>query len=108
MSGGIEAVKVEKLATALGISKGPFYWRLANRCELLDAIIDFWKRDLTESLIDETRHLDTPEKRLRALAEAALVSRKGQLDVAKMECALRAWAATDELPRKAVREVDVS
>jgi AcrR family transcriptional regulator len=108
MSGGIEAVKVEKLATALGISKGPFYWRFADRGELLLAIIDFWKRDLTESLIDQTRHLDTPDARLSALAEASLLSHVGELDVAKAECALRAWAATDALPREAVREVDAS
>jgi AcrR family transcriptional regulator len=108
MSGGIDAVKVEKLATALGISKGPFYWRFADRGELLQTIVEFWKRDLTESLIDQTRHFDTPEARLSALAEASLVSHVGQLDVAKAECALRAWATTDALPREAVREVDAS
>ncbi|MGL4238623.1 TetR/AcrR family transcriptional regulator [Tabrizicola sp.] len=108
MSGGIEAVKVEKLATALGISKGPFYWRFANRDELLQAIVDFWRRDLTQSLIDATRLPETPEERLRALAEVSLMPHAGLLDVATAECALRAWAATDTLPRETVREVDAS
>jgi AcrR family transcriptional regulator len=106
VSGGIEAVKIERLAAALGISKGPFYWRFADRGELLAAMIDFWKRELTESLIEQTRHHNTPERRLRALAEESLIPNVGQLDIAKAECALRAWAATDALPRAAVREVD--
>ena len=108
ISGGIEAVKVEKLATALGISKGPFYWRFADRDELLQAIIDFWTRDLTQSLIDKTRAAETPEERLRALATVSLAPHAGQLDVAKAEGALRAWAAADAMPRDAVREVDAS
>lgn len=33
-AGGIEAVRVERLAVILGVSKGPFYWRFKNRGEL--------------------------------------------------------------------------
>lgn len=106
--GGIEAVKVEKLAAALGTSKGPFYWRFADRDDLLQAMVDFWKQDLTQSLIDEPPHPETPEERLRVIAEVSLLPRAGQLDVAKAEGALRAWAATDALPRQAVREIDAS
>ncbi|RVI81920.1 TetR/AcrR family transcriptional regulator [Sinorhizobium meliloti] len=105
-AGGIEAVRVERLAVILGVSKGPFYWRFKNRGELLEAIIEFWKRDFTADLIEQTSHFDTPRERLEALAELAVVSTSGALDVAKTECALRAWAAQDPLPRAAVREVD--
>lgn len=98
-AGGIEAVRVERLAVILGVSKGPFYWRFKSRGELLEAIIEFWKRDFTADLIEQTSHFDTPRKRLEALAELAAVSTSGALDVAKTECALRAWAAQDPLPR---------
>lgn len=97
---------MERLAVILGVSKGPFYWRFKNRDELLQAIIEFWKRDFTANLIEQTSHFDTPRERLEALAELAVVSTSGALDVAKTECALRAWAARDPLPRAAVREVD--
>ena len=33
--GGVEAVRVERLARALGISKSGFYWRFKNRTDLL-------------------------------------------------------------------------
>ncbi len=40
---GIDAVRVERLAKALGVSKGPFYWRFADRAELLAAMMEFWQ-----------------------------------------------------------------
>lgn len=104
--GGIEAVKVERLAASLGVSKGPFYWRFRDRVELFEAIIDFWKRDFTTGLIEQARHFDDPRARLMALAELAIEPNAGSLDVAKTECALRAWAGQDPLPQAAVREVD--
>jgi AcrR family transcriptional regulator len=105
-SGGIESVRVERLAVTLGVSKAPFYWRFKDRGELLEAIIEFWKRDFTAGLIEQTAHFDTPRERLEALAELAALPTSGSLDVAKTECALRAWASQDALPRAAVREVD--
>ena len=105
-AGGIEAVKVERLAASLGVSKGPFYWRFRDRVELFEAIIEFWKRDFTTGLIEQVCHFDDPRTRLIALAELAVEPNAGSLDVAKTECALRAWAGQDPLPRAAVREVD--
>ncbi|CAH2404108.1 hypothetical protein MES5069_400111 [Mesorhizobium escarrei] len=55
IEGGIESVRIERLAVSLGVSKGPFYWRFKNRDELLKAIIEFWMRDFTTLLIDQTR-----------------------------------------------------
>ena len=40
--GGIDAVRVEPLAKALGITKGSFYWHFADRRALLDAMLDAW------------------------------------------------------------------
>jgi len=37
--GGIDAVRVEPLAKALGITKGSFYWHFADRRALLDAML---------------------------------------------------------------------
>ncbi len=108
VEGGIDAVRVERLATALGVSKGPFYWRFRDRIELLKAIIEFWKRDFTATLIEQSADFDTPRARLEALAELSLERTAGPIDVAQAECALRAWAAKDAMPREAVREVDAS
>src|ERR1051325_11082310 len=40
--GGVDAVRVEPLAKALGITKGSFYWHFADRRALLDAMLTAW------------------------------------------------------------------
>lgn len=104
--GGIDSVKVERLARTLGVSKGPFYWRFSDRAELLAALIDSWKRGFTARLLEDTAHLETPRARLEALFSQALGTQVGGIDVAQTEGALRAWAAQDPMARRAVREVD--
>ena len=40
-SSGVEAVKIERLAKALGISRSGFYWHFKNRQDLLEHLLDF-------------------------------------------------------------------
>ena len=42
--GGIERVRVEVLAKALGVTKGGFYRRFKDRRALLDALLETWTR----------------------------------------------------------------
>ena len=103
---GIDAVRVERLAKALGVSKGPFYWRFADRAELLAAMMEFWQRDFTARLIEHSAPLQTPRARLEELLNQALEVQFGSIDVARLEGALRAWAAHDETVSRTVCEVD--
>jgi len=103
---GIDAVRVERLAKTLGVSKGPFYWRFADRAALLTAMLEFWERDFTTRLIEHSAPLKTPRARLEELLTQALELQFGPIDVARAEGALRAWAAHDEQASKTVREVD--
>mgnify|MGYP006183252335 CR=1 FL=1 len=57
---GIDGVKVERLATAMGISKGPFYWRFGSRAELLEAMLARWRKDFTAHLIEQSAPLASP------------------------------------------------
>lgn len=103
---GIDAVRVERLAKTLGVSKGPFYWRFADRAELLAAMMEFWQRDFTARLIEHSAPLKTPRARLEELLKQALEVQFGSIDVARLEGALRAWAAHDETVSRTVCEVD--
>src|SRR6201999_278689 len=51
-AGGPDAVRIEALAQALGVTKGGFYGYSANRDALLAEMLDTWERGTTEDLID--------------------------------------------------------
>lgn len=48
---GPDAVAVERVAAALGATKGSGYWHFANRQELLCAVLERWKQTYTHDLI---------------------------------------------------------
>ncbi len=70
--GGAAAVAVDPLATALGISRGSFYWHFADRDELLRAALERWERAGTDELIGGFSAIDDPGERLGALFSAAV------------------------------------
>src|SRR6188508_232394 len=49
--GGPDAVRVEALAQALGVTKGGFYWHFGDRSALLDEMLDTWERIVVEDVI---------------------------------------------------------
>src|SRR5262245_7462490 len=40
---GPDAVRVEPLARALGVTKGSFYWHFRDRSDLLEALLKEWE-----------------------------------------------------------------
>ena len=103
---GINAVKVERLALVLGVSKAPFYWRFKDRNALLDAMVEYWKTDLTTALIEKVRHLPTPRQRVEAIVELSLDHESDGMSVAAVEAAIRAWAGQDPAIGKVAADVD--
>lgn len=61
--GGVDAVRVEVLARALGVSKGSFYWHFRDRRALLDALFALWEAE-TDQLIRDAGTRPTPADRL--------------------------------------------
>lgn len=107
-AGGVEAVKVERIAKTLGVSKGSFYWHFKDRSELLSAILDLWDSDFTQQLIDNAAGLPTPGERLRHLAREALAKTIYGIDSARTEAAVQSWAATDASVAERLRIVDAA
>lgn len=60
---GVEGVRVDLLARALGVTKGSFYWHFRDRGDLLDALIDLWEEETTW-LIAEASQAANPRDRL--------------------------------------------
>ncbi len=95
-AGGIEAVRVERLARTLKTSKGSFYWHFADRAALLRAMLDLWEAEGTADVIARLAAISEPAERLREVAREALVATTRGIDVSRAEGALRSWAAQDQ------------
>ncbi len=102
-AGGPDAVRVEHLATALGVTKGGFYWHFRDRSALLEALLDTWEQELVdEPIATSDRDGGDGRTRLRRLFAVA-GARKGILD---LELAVRDWARRDPHVAERVTRVD--
>ena len=100
--GGVSAVRVERLAEDLNITKGSFYWHFRDRGELLHALLDYWAREMTEVEFERVQAVKGGlAARLRTLAEDVLEKGMGRYDPA-----VRAWARVDRKVASAVAQVD--
>jgi AcrR family transcriptional regulator len=101
--GGPDAVRIEKLAHALGVTKGGFYWHFEDRPALLEEMLDAWERLVVDEVIDrvESEGGDARAK-LRRLSALASSSR----DLMKIELAVRDWARRDKAVAKRLRRID--
>ena len=98
---GIEAIRVERLARELGISKSGFYWHFKDREDLRNEIIDFWAHEFTEVLSRNPRMREgEPRELLRRTMEIILEHHLGRYDLP-----MQAWAAADPGIAKRVRQV---
>ena len=100
--GGVGAVRVERLAADLELTKGSFYHHFRDRSALLDALLEFWSREMTDAEFERIGALRGGlAARLVALAEDVLEKGMGRYDPA-----IRAWARTDRKVAAAVAQVD--
>jgi AcrR family transcriptional regulator len=100
-AGGFAAVRVERLAKHLGVTKGSFYWHFADREALLTAMVAEWERIQTSEVIDRVDAVGgEPATRLARLSEAADAAD------ARLEVAMRGWAVTEPSILAAVNRVD--
>jgi AcrR family transcriptional regulator len=102
--GGPEAVRIEPLARALGVSKGGFYWHFDDRRSLLGEMLDVWERTGVDEVIEAVEAEDGDARaRLRRLFALAAAS-GGEL--LKVELAIRNWARRDRAVAERLRQVD--
>ena len=100
--GGVGSVRVERLAGDVGITKGSFYHHFRDRGALLDAVIEYWSREMTDAEFERIQTLRGGlAARLVALAEDVLEKGMGRYDPA-----IRAWAREDRKVAAAVAQVD--
>jgi AcrR family transcriptional regulator len=101
--GGPDAVRVEALAKALGVTKGGFYGFFADRDALLTAMLDSWERESTDEVLDRVEREGGDPKRKIARAGVLTFSSDRLLPI---DLAVRTWARRDDAVAARLRRVD--
>jgi AcrR family transcriptional regulator len=101
--GGPEAVRVEKLAEALGVTKGGFYWHFEDRNALLEEMLDSWERLVIDEAIARV-DAGGGDARTRLRRLFALTESVGE--VWNIELAIRDWARRDAQVARRLRGID--
>jgi AcrR family transcriptional regulator len=102
-AGGPDAVRIEPLAEALGVTKGGFYWHFDDRGALLQEMLDTWERVFVDEVIErvEGKGGDARAKLGHLFALASSMD-----ELMKIELAIRDWARRDRAVAKRLRRVD--
>src|SRR6266498_3631819 len=107
-AGGPDAVRIEPLAQALGVTKGGFYWHFDDRRALLDEMLDSWERANTDAAIErvESEGGDARVKLRRLFALASSSEEWLTIDLAVRDWARREQAVAERLRRVDNRRMD--
>jgi AcrR family transcriptional regulator len=102
-AGGPDAVRIEPLARALGVTRGGFYWHFNDRRALLEEILDAWEQASVDEVIDRVeREGGDARARLRRLSALA-----GSSDEPlRIDLAVRDWARREPPVAERLRRVD--
>jgi AcrR family transcriptional regulator len=102
-TGGVDAVRVEALAKALGVTKGGFYGYFADRAALLEEMLDAWERESVDDVLDRVeRECGDARDKVR-LAGRLTFSADRLLPI---DLAVRDWARRDPAVAERLRRVD--
>jgi AcrR family transcriptional regulator len=115
-AGGPDAVRIETLAQALGVTKGGFYWHFDDRRALLEEMLAAWERVVVDEVIERVESEGGDARaRLRRLFALASSGDFGDYDeltrevageLLKMELAIRDWARREQTVAERLRRVD--
>ena len=104
LRGGVEAVRVEKLARDLHVTKGSFYWHFQDREELLEILLREWEEELLNDIVPRLkgrRGHEALQLLLQLLVKRLPLGEQGMLP---SDAAMYTWAAVSpEVARRVNR-----
>jgi AcrR family transcriptional regulator len=99
--GGIEAVRIERLAKILCVARSGFYWHFKDRRDLYWHLLDYWFHEYTEVVTSNPLLLvGAPKARLERISKMIQEHNLGKYDLA-----FRSWAKYDDAAHEAVKRV---
>ncbi|KTE22782.1 hypothetical protein ATE67_02350 [Sphingopyxis sp. H050] len=103
--GGVERVRIDRLAADLGVTKGSFYVLFRSREAFLDELLAHWRRISTLQVIAELSAINEPP--LDRLARVFAISTSDRAKRrARIEAGFRLWAYDDLRASQTMREID--
>jgi AcrR family transcriptional regulator len=102
---GIDAVRVEVLATDLGVTKGSFYWHFKDRPDLLETVLHEWETSAT--VAGAVPQQATPSERMARFLEL-VTAYAADPDRAALESAVLAWAQKDAAVAERVAAIEAA
>ena len=103
-AGGPDAVRIEPLAQALGVTKGGFYWHFDDRRALLEEMLDAWER--AERRRGDRARRGRGRGRPGQAAAALRARRLQRASLLRTDLAVRDWARRDPAVAERLRRVD--
>jgi AcrR family transcriptional regulator len=86
----------ERLTWRSAVRRGSFYWHFNNRQELLDSLLEYWEREMTDAAIILARQSQAqPKARILVLMEAVMAG-----NMARYDLPVWAWAQSDSKARR--------
>jgi AcrR family transcriptional regulator len=68
---GLAEVKIDRICSQLGVTRGSFYWHFESRDALIAAALDHWHHHSTTEVLEKLRTSPEADVRLRRLFRAA-------------------------------------
>ena len=88
---GLEGVKIVVIAERMGVTSGSFYWHFKNLRDLLDCLLDYWERELTDAVMESAKAFSgPPENRILTLMLQVI-----EEDAAIYDHAISIWTRSD-------------
>ena len=101
-AGGPDAVRIEPLARALGVTRGGFYWHFDDRRALLEEMLDSWERASTDETLARVER-EGGDARAKLRRAGALTFSDWLLPI---DLAVRDWSRREPTVAERLRRVD--
>jgi len=93
---GVDGVKIVVIAESLGVTSGSFYWHFKNLRDLLDCLLEFWEREMTDVVMQAAKaYGGPPEDRILNLMYQVI-----EEDAAIYDHAISIWARKDPVAKE--------
>ncbi|MDA4084368.1 hypothetical protein MHAS_00636 [Mycolicibacterium hassiacum DSM 44199] len=99
---GIKALKIDRLCSRLGVTKGSFYWHFKDIGSYRSALVEAWGELRDDDRRQFAAVADLPPRERLSAMMAVLVSPRHWV----LERAMREWARTDPAAAASVRAAD--